>query len=87
MVSIMDEKTGKQVANAMVDGQVGEFGLSVTAKKLEPMIIAGTTTYCNFFPMSGTGSFQIDVEFRLPGQAQTHSTRFYFTHPTFNTPR
>lgn len=87
MVSIMDEKTGKQVANATVEGRVGEIGLSVTGKKLEPMIIAGTTTYGNFFPMSGTGPFQIDVEFRLSGQAQTQSTRFYYTHPSFNTPR
>ena len=83
----MDEKTGKPVANATVEGRVGEIGLSVTGKKLEPMIIAGTTTYGNFFPMSGTGPFQIDVEFRLSGQAQTQSTRFYYTHPSFNPPR
>lgn len=71
MLSIVDEK----------------FGLSVTDKKLEPMIIAGTTTYGNLFPMSGTGPFQVDVEFRLSGQAHTQSTRFYYTHPSFNPPR
>ena len=73
LVSIMDEKTGKPVAKATVEGRVGEIGLSVTGKKLEPMIIAETTTYGNFFPMRGTGPFQIDVEFRLSGSSHFFS--------------
>ena len=87
LVSIMDEKTGKQVTNATVEAHVGEIGLSVTTRKMEPMIIAGTTTYGNFFPMSGAGPFQLDIEFRPAGQAQALSTRFYYTHSDFKTPR
>lgn len=86
MVSIIDEKTGKQVANATVEGRVGEIGLSVTTKKLEPMVIAGTTTYGNFFPIRGAGPFQIEIEFRPHGQGQAFSTRFSYTHPSFNSP-
>lgn len=86
MISIIDEESGKQVTSAKVEGRVGEIGLSVTTKKLEPMVIAGTTTYGNFFPMSGAGPFQIDVEFRPTGQGQVLRTRFFYTHPSFNTP-
>lgn len=87
MVSIMDDRPGKQVANATVERHVGEIGLSVTTRKLDPMPIAGATTYGNYFPMSGAGPFQIDVEFRPSGQTQTPRTRFYYTHPDFTTAR
>lgn len=72
MVSIIEERSGKQIADAVVEARVGEIGLSVTAKKLEPMVIAGRMTYGNFFPMSGAGPFQIDVEFRPSGQTKIH---------------
>lgn len=87
MISIIDDKTSKQVTDAAVEAQVGEIGLSVTTRKMEPMVIVGTTTYGNFFPMNGNGPFQIDVEFRPAGRAQALNTRFYYTHPGFKVPR
>lgn len=83
MISIIDRKSGQQIANAVVEARVGELGLSVTSKKLEPMRIAGTTTYGNYFPMNGPGPFRIDVEFRPAGASQALSTSFNHGHPRY----
>ncbi len=81
MVSIIDRRSGKQLAGAKVSARVGELGMSANTKTLEPMVIAATTTYGNFFSMKDGGKFQIDVEFKAPNDTRSLTTTFYFTHP------
>ena len=87
MVSIIDDKSGKQVSYATVEARVGEIGLSSVKKKMEAMRIADSTTYGNYFPMIGRGPFQIDIEIRFPAESRHLKTTFYFTHPSFKAPR
>jgi hypothetical protein len=47
-------------------------------KALEPMVIAGTITYGNYFRMAGRGAFRIGVEVRRPGE--TRATTVQFMH-------
>jgi hypothetical protein len=84
MVSILDERSGKQVGEAEVEARVGELGLSSVKKKLELMKIADSTTYGNYFRMAGRGRFQIDVEIRIPGEPRLTST-FFFNSPNSGT--
>ena len=87
MVSIIDDRSGRQVSDAVVEARVGEIGLSSVRKKMEAMKIADSTTYGNYFPMIARGRFQIDVEVWLPAESHRLKTTFYFTHPSFKTPR
>ena len=87
MVSIIDDKSGKQVSDAAVEARVGEIGLASVKKKMEPMKIADSMTYGNYFPMIGRGLFKIDVEIRLPTESRQLKAVFYFTHPSFKAPR
>ena len=84
MISIVEEKSIKQIDNAVVKASIGELGLSVTSKSLEPMRIAGTATYGNFFPMRGAEPFQIDVEIRLASTPSALSKSFNYSHPSYH---
>ena len=87
MVSIIDDKSGKQVSDAAVEARVGEVGLSSVKKKMETMRIADSTTYGNYFSMFRRGPFKIDIEIRIPPGSRQLKTTFYFTHPSFKAPR
>lgn len=82
MIAVFDSATGKRIANAKVTARVGELGhLGESEKKLEPMAIAGTTTYGNFFRLTGSGPYRVQVEIRRPGIEQPTKAEFEFKHP------
>ncbi len=49
-------------------------------EKLEPMTIAGTVTYGNYFNMSANNTYHIKVQIRRPGMPDVDAT---FTHQHF----
>lgn len=79
-VVLFDAATGKRITGAQVKARVSELGLSATEKKLEPMLIAGTISYGNYFTMSGTGIYRIQVQIRRPGVAQAIEAEFEYQH-------
>lgn len=80
MVALFDAATGKRITGAQVKAKVSELGLSGVEKKLEPMNIAGTTNYGNYFRMSGTGIYRIQVHIHRPGVAQAIEAVFEYSH-------
>lgn len=66
VVAAFDAATGKRIADAQVTATVSQLGLSGTRKRLEPMAIAGTISYGNYFSFPGTGPYRIEVEVRGP---------------------
>jgi hypothetical protein len=81
VVSIFDERTRRQLADVTVEASVGSPGLGGTHRSLEPMRIGETTTFGNFFPMSGAGPFIVRVTIRRPGQNPPIQLQFNYTHP------
>jgi hypothetical protein len=77
-IALFDAKTGARITGADVHARVAELGLAGEEKQLEPMQIAGTETYGNFFPMDtrGHAPFIITVTIRLPGQAEEIKAQF-----------
>lgn len=80
LVSLFDNATGKRIANAQVKANIFEIGLSGVRKKLEPMLIAGTISYGNYFNMAGANPYRILVQIRLPGSAGLIETEFEYRH-------
>lgn len=80
MIAVFDAKTGSRIENADISARVSEIGLGGEEKKLEPMQIAGTVTYGNYFPMAGKGPFRIRITVHIPGQAQEITTEFEHRH-------
>ncbi len=70
MVALFEEKTGKRLSDAAVTATVTGPGRFKAGKKLEPMVIAGSMSYGNYFYMPGPGPYRIKLTIRLPGAAR-----------------
>lgn len=80
MVALFDAATGKRITGAQVKATVSELALSGTEKTLEPMLIADTISYGNYFIMSRTGIYRIRVQVRRSGVAQAIEAEFEYKH-------
>lgn len=67
LVALFDTASGQRITNARVKARVSELALSGAEKNLEPMHIADSITYGNYFRMPGSGIYRIRVQVRQPG--------------------
>lgn len=81
VVALFDAATGKRIGGAKVSARVHEINLAGTQKKLEPMLIAGTVSYGNYFNMPATNNpYRINVRIELPGVADVIEAQFDYQH-------
>lgn len=81
LVALFDNATGKRISGAKVSVLVREIGLAGTEKKLEPMLIAGTISYGNYFDMPLTDNpYRILVQIRLPGSTGAIEAEFEYRY-------
>jgi hypothetical protein len=80
VVAVFDTRTGRRVTDADVIATVAEIGLPPATRKLEPMNIAGSVSYGNFFRMGGRNQYQISIQITPHGEP-AHTVRFEFQHP------
>ena len=66
MVALFESKTGDRLAGH--------------TKELEPMTIAGTVTYGNYFDLGVSGVYRILVRVRSPGLAHIIEAEFEYKH-------
>ena len=81
VVAVFDTQNGERLSNVEVSARVQEAAFAPLSKKLEPMTIDKTTSFGNYFPMSGPGPYRIDVDIRKPGAARPVTVRFDYSHP------
>ncbi len=81
VVALFDNATGKRISGAKVSARVHEINLAGTQKKLDPMLIAGTVSYGNYFNMPATyNPYRINVRIELPGVADVIEAQFDYQH-------
>lgn len=81
VVALFDAKTGARITDARIQADVGDRSYNHgPAKPLEPMQIAGTTTYGNFFPMQGQGVWRIHLMIERPSIAHATEADFRYEH-------
>ena len=81
VVALFDQASGKRISGAKVSARVHEINLAGTQKKLEPMLIAGTISYGNYFNIPSTSNpYRIRVLIELPGIAGVIETEFEYQH-------
>ena len=78
IVAIFDAATGTRVENAKVGARVSSLGLAGSRKVLEPMKIADTVTYGNYFDLPGRGAYTVEVE--IERQQGTVRAKFDYGH-------
>ncbi len=81
VVALFDNATGKRISGAKVSARVHEINLAGAQKKFEPMLIAGTVSYGNYFNMPVTNNpYRINVRIELPGMADVIEAQFDYQH-------
>jgi hypothetical protein len=81
IVSLFDAPTRQRVTDANVRARVTEPGLAPQRKTLEAMTIAGAITYGNYFRMSGSGPYRVEIEIIRPGSTGPVKITFEYSHP------
>lgn len=67
VVALFDSATGTRIAEAKVSARVGPLGGAEETKALEPMQVAGTVTFGQYFAMPGRGAYRISLMIKRPG--------------------
>lgn len=80
VLALFDDDSGERIEDAQVSAGVMELGLRGQWKTLEPMRIAGTITYGNYFDMPDEGTYHIRLRIRRPGSAGVIEAVFTHRH-------
>ncbi|MBI5462999.1 MAG: hypothetical protein HY941_12510 [Gammaproteobacteria bacterium] len=81
MVALFEQSTGKRIADAQVTATVSPLGFSGSEKKLEHMIVAGATTYGNYYTMSGPGPYRIEIRIKRRNASTAIHVTFEYQQP------
>ena len=76
VVAVYDAKTNERVTDATIKASVRDPGLSTEEKALEPMTIADTLSYGNYFSMKPKTHYIITVSVMRSGRHQATQAQF-----------
>jgi len=76
--AFFDAESGKRISDMEAKARVSALGQLGIEKKLEPMRIANTISYGNYFKMPGMETYRILVQVRRPGVAQPIEAEFEY---------
>lgn len=77
LVGLFDDKSGRRIGGAEITARITAGPDFEVSKRLEAMVIGGSTSYGNYFPLQGAGPFRIELRIRRPGAPG--ETRAVFT--------
>ncbi len=80
IIALFDEQTNKRISDARVSASISEINHPGPQRTLEPMLIAGTVAYGNYFDLAGNGPYRIVVQIRRTGQPRVIEAEFVFKH-------
>jgi hypothetical protein len=69
-IALFNDKTGVRITRAKVSATITGPDRFKLTKKLEPMTIAGSATYGNYFSMPGPGPYRIVLHIQAPDARQ-----------------
>jgi len=79
VAAVFDAATGARVSDAAVTAEVSGLGLTGSKRKLEPMQIAGTTTYGGFVDLPGFDLYTVKLTVERSG-ASPATLQFKYDH-------
>ncbi len=76
MLALFESPGGERITGAAVIARVAPLALGGPTRALEPMVVAGKLTYCNYFRISPSDTTVIQAEIRRPDAARVIQARF-----------
>jgi hypothetical protein len=83
MVAVFDDETGERVEDLEVEARVTPLGRAAIARRLEPMSMADTITYGNYFNLATSGPHQIRVSLSRREATRPSTVEFSYDHRTW----
>ena len=80
MAAIFDARTGDRIKDAKVEARVTPPGLAGTTRRLDPMVIAETITYGNYFTLDSNGAYRVRLAITPQGTHQAVTMEFTYEH-------
>jgi hypothetical protein len=80
-IAVFDSASGQRVDDAAVTARVATASESGRARALQPITIAGSRSYGNYFAMGGTGPYKIAVSVKRPGSPDIAQAQFEYERP------
>ena len=80
LAAVFNAASGERIEDAAVEARVTPLGLAGVTRVLEPMTIAGTVTYGNYFAMSETDPYRIEFSITTAGATRPVAVEFSYTH-------
>jgi hypothetical protein len=81
-VAVFDAETGERIEDADAEARVAPLGLGPVTRPLEPMVIAETITYGNFFTLRNDGIYEIRVTVTRGEASRPSVIEFTYDHRT-----
>lgn len=80
VAAVFDAETGERIEDASVRARVSPRRLAPVTRALEPMVIAGTVTYGNYFTMGGNDPYEITLTLTRPTAVEPVVVQFAYEH-------
>lgn len=80
LAALFDDATGERVDDVEIKARVTPLGLAGMSRDLEPMKIADTLTYGNYFSMPSAGTYRIVLTIMRPEQPRPLKLEFSYEH-------
>jgi hypothetical protein len=78
--ALFDDRTGERIEDATVEARVTPLGMASMTRGLEPMAIADTVTYGNYFTMRDAGAYRIRLAITRSGDRRPVMLEFAHQH-------
>ena len=78
VVALFDASNWTRIENAKVTARISPLGTGGPSRILQPMRIAGTTSYGEYFPMPQDKHYTIHIEIERPGAAHRTTADFMY---------
>lgn len=82
MAAVFDDASGERIEDATVEARVMPLGLAGVTRRLQPMVIADTVTYGNYFTLRGDGPYRIRISVTPAGAARAVVLEYGYDHRT-----
>ena len=76
MLALFDGPGGERITDAIITARVAPLALAGPTRTLDPTVVAGVLTYCNYFRVSPSDTTVIRAEIRRPNAARVIHARF-----------
>lgn len=80
VIAVFDDVTGARLTDVTVKAKVRPPSRPTITIPLEKMDVAGTTTYGNFFPVAGYGTYRLSIEVYQTNVTQPVIAEFTYEH-------